>query len=111
MLIEKTIRDYLLETIKNVPIEVEEPEGETKYIVFRVIDRNKTDLIDSVTVEFYSYGKSKFEAASLDNELRTAMENIVVLGSIYSSKLGGGNDDYDEDLKRYRYRSYFNLFY
>lgn len=111
MLIEKTIRDYLLEKIQNIPIEVEEPTNKTKYIVFRVIDRNKTDLINSVTVEFFSYDKSKFEAAKLDEELRMAMENIVELGSIFSSKIGGGSDDYDEDLKRYRYRSYFNLFY
>lgn len=111
MLIEKTIRDYLLEKIKNVPIEVQEPTGESKYIVFEVIDRGKEDHINAVTVEFYSYGKSKLEAAALDEELRTAMENIVELDSIFSSKLGGGRDDYNEELKKYRYRSYFNIFY
>ena len=111
MQIKKTIRNYLLEKIKNVPIEVEQPTNESKYIVFDVIDRNKTDHINAVTVEFYSYGKSKLEAASLDEELRTAMENIVELDSIFSSKLGGGDDDFDEDLKKYRYRAYFNIFY
>lgn len=109
MLIEKTIRDYLLNKIQNVPIEVQEPTNETKYIVFRIVDRGKLNLINEVTVEFYCYGKSKFEAASLDEELRSAMEDIVVLNSIFSSKLGGGNDEYDTDLDRYRYRSYFNL--
>ena len=39
MLIEKTIRDYLLEKIENVPIEVEEPTNESKYVVFRVVER------------------------------------------------------------------------
>lgn len=111
MLIEKTIRDYLLGKIENIPIMVEEPENETKYIIFRVIERGKIDLINAVTVEFYCYGKSKFEAAELDDELRTAMENIVELNCIFSSKLGGGNDSYDTDLKKYRYRSYFNLTY
>lgn len=111
MLIEKTIRDYLLGKIQNIPIEVEEPTNENTYIVFRVIERGKLDLINSVTVEFFCYGKSKFEAASLDEELRTAMENIVELGSIFSSKIGGGNDSFDTELKKYRYRSYFNLTY
>lgn len=111
MLIEKTIRDYLHDKIQNIPIEVEEPTDESKYIVFRVIDRGKEDLINAVTVEFFCYGKSKLEAAMLDEELRTAMENIVELDSIFSSKLGGGSDNYDEDLKIYRYRSYFNLSY
>ena len=111
MLIEKTIRDYLLNKIPNVPIEVQEPTDETKYIVLRVIDRGKIDLINAVTVEFYSYGNSKLEAAALDEELRSAMEDIVELDSIFSCKLGGGNDDYNTDLDRNRYRSYFNLSY
>ncbi len=111
MLIEKTIRDYLLDKIPNVPIDVQEPTDESKYIVFRVIDRGKLDLINAVTVEFYCYGKSKFEAAELDEELRSAMEDIVELDSIFSSKLGGGGDDYNTDLDKNRYRSYFNLTY
>lgn len=111
MLIETTIRNYLIEKIPNVPIEVEVPENESKFVVFRVIDRGKTDLINAVTVEFYSYGESKFEAAELDDLLRTAMEEIVELNSIFSSRIGGGNDDYDEELKKNRYRTYFNLTY
>ena len=77
MLIEKTIRDYLLEKIANVPIEVEEPTNKDKYVVFRVVERGKDDLINEVTVEFFSYGKSKLEAAMLDEEVRTAMENMA----------------------------------
>lgn len=111
MLIEKTIRDYLLEKIANVPIEVEEPTNKDKYVVFRVVERGKDDLINEVTVEFFSYGKSKLEAAMLDEEVRTAMENMAELDSIFSSKLGGGNDSYNTDLKKYRYRSYFNIYY
>ena len=111
MLIEKTIRDYLLEKIANVPIEVEEPTNKDKYVVFRVVERGKDDLINAVTVEFFSYGKSKLEAAMLDEEVRTAMENMAELDSIFSSKLGGGNDSYNTDLKKYRYRSYFNIYY
>lgn len=111
MLIEITIRNYLLEKIPNVPIEVTEPTDEDKYIVFRIVDRGKQDLINGATVEFYSYGPSKLEAAMLDEELRTAMEEIVELDSIFSSKLGGGNDDYNDVLDKYRYRSYFNLTY
>lgn len=111
MLIEKTVRDYLLNKIPNVPIDVKEPTGESKYITFRVIDRGKLDLINAVTIEFYCYGKSLFEAAALDEELRSAMEEIVELDSIFSSKIGGGNNDYNTDLDKNRYRSYFNLTY
>lgn len=111
MLIETTIRNYLIEKIPNVPIEVEVPDNESEFVVFRIIDRGKKDLIEAVTVEFFSYGESKLEAAELDEQVRTAMEEIVELPSIFSSRIGGGSDDYDEDLKKDRYRAYFNLTY
>ena len=111
MIIETTIRNYLLEKIPNVPIEVEVPENETKFVVFRVIDRGKANQINAVTVEFFSYGKSLLEAIELDGLVREAMENIVELPSIFSSSIGGGGEDYDEELKRNRYRAYFKLSY
>lgn len=111
MLIETTIRNYLIEKIPNVPIEVEVPKSGTTFVVFRVIDRGKVNLINAVTIEFLSYGTSKLEAAEVDELVREAMEGIVELDSIFSSKIGGGNDDYDEELKKNRYRTYFNLTY
>lgn len=111
MLIETTIRNYLLEKIPNVPIELEVPKGESKFVVFRVIDRGKANQIYSATIEFMSYGASKLQAAELDDLVRTAMDDIVELPTIFSSDIGGGNDDYDEELKKYRYRAYFNLSY
>ena len=111
MLIETTIRNYLIEKIPNVPIEVEAPKNESKFVVLTVIDRGKENLINAVTVEFDSYGESKFEAAELDEMVREAMEEIVELGSIFSSKIGGGNEAFDDELKKDYYRAYFNLTY
>ncbi len=112
MVIEQTIRDYLLTKLNNVPIEVEEPkDAPNKYIVFRVIDEGEEDHIWAVTVEFFSYGASAYEAASLKEELKTAMLDIIELDSIFSCEIGGGQSDFNNEMKRYRYRSYFNLYY
>ena len=112
MLIEKTIRDYLLTKFQNVPIEVMEPtDAPSKYIVFDVIDQGIEDHIWAVTVEFFSYGSSVLEASALNEELKAAMLDIVELDSIFSCKLGGGGSDFNNEMKRYRYRSYFNLYY
>lgn len=112
MTIEQTIRDYLLTKFKNVPIEVLEPtNAPAKYIVFRVIDQGIEDHIKAVTVEFYSYGDSPLEASSLNGELKEAMLNIGELDNVFSCKLGGGSSDFSNNPRRFRYRSYFNLYY
>lgn len=111
MLIEKFVRDYLL-TKLNVPVYMEQPAGRvSEYVVFYVTDRGKENHINMATVEFSSYADSKFDAAELDQDLRDAMEGIVETPEIFASKFGGGNDDKDNELNRYRYRSYFNLYY
>ena len=112
MVIEQTIRDYLLTKIQNVPIEVEEPtNAPSKYIVFRVIDQGMEDQIWAVTVEFLCYGASVLEASLINDELKKAMLNIPELDSIFSCNLGGGGYDSDNEQKKHRYRSYFNLYY
>ena len=111
MLIEKVIRDYLL-TKLDVPILTEQPTGRvSEYVVLQVTDRGWENHIESATVEFGCYAETKMEAAELDEALRTAMFDIIELSEISASKFGGGRDDKDDTLKRYRYRSFFNLFY
>ena len=111
MLIEKVVKDYLDDNL-SVDAFLEIPKGNIpdSFVVFRVTDRGKVNQINAVTMEFQSYGPSKYEAALLDAEVRLKMEEIVELPDI-SCKFGGGNDDNDTTLKKYRYRCYFNLFY
>lgn len=112
MVIEQTIRDYLLTKLQNVPIEVTEPtNAPSKYVVFDVIDQGMEDHIWAVTVEFFSYGASVWEASALNEELKAAMLNIVELDDIFSCRIGGGGSDFNNEQKRYRYRTYFNLYY
>lgn len=111
MIIEIEIRNYLL-TKLNVPILTEQPTGrQNEYVVFQVTDRGLQNHIESATVEFYCYAESQQEAAELDAELRQAMLDFIEVPYISASKFGGGRNDKDDTLKRYRYRSYFNLFY
>lgn len=111
MLIEKTVLDYLMDELDTENIFLEMPnELPDEFIVFRIIDRGKTDQINAVTLEFYSYGLTKLKAAELDEKLREAMDNIVILPEI-SCHFGGGNDNPDTTIKRPRYRAYYNLFF
>ena len=110
-LIEVTVLNYL-KSVLDVPVRLEIPaQLPSKFVCFFVKDRSKKNLINAVTLEFYSYSNSKYEAMVLDKQVREAMENITDLDDISASTLGGGNDTNDTSLKKYRYRSYYNITY
>lgn len=111
-MIENKILDYLQRTLNTTYVYLETPKtSHASYVVFQIVDRSRSNLIDAVTVRLWSYGKNKEEAAQLDKMVRDAMYNITDVDDISASTLGGGADDYDTSLNRYRYSSYFNLTY
>ena len=111
MIIETIVLDYLTHNL-SVPAVTEIPSGDfTECVAFHVTDRDKQNHLEMATLEFECFAESKYNAAVLDEELRRVMEEIIELNEISASKFGGGNDDFDTTLKRYRYRSFFNLYY
>lgn len=110
-MIETTVKEYLETVIEGIPILLETPKNlPDRFIVFQLIDRGKEDQINAVTLEFRCFAGSKYDAALLDETLRSAMESLHENTDI-SCHIGGGNDDQDSALKMYRYRSYYNLYY
>ena len=111
-MIEKIVLDYLKDKLNMSEIYLETPKVlPSEYILFTVVDRDRANLIDAVTIEFYSYSTSKLNACLLDELVRKAMYDITDLANVSASRLGGGNDAFDTTLKKYRYRCYFNITY
>ena len=109
-MIEITVKEHLSRMIEGVSVYMETPKDISgKFIVLQLIDREKTNLIDAATIEIKSYADSKYDAAVLDESVRGAMEDLNQ--SDITAKIGGGNDDTDTVLKKYRYRCYYNLYY
>lgn len=109
-MIETTVKTYLDTALEGIPVYLETPNDTSgKFIVFQLIERGKENLINEATLEFRSYADSKYDAAALDEALREAMDTLNE--SDITTKLGGGNDDPDTTLKKYRYRCYYNLYY
>ena len=112
-MIEETVKNYL-DTVfaeSGIPIYLETPKNlPEKFIVFQLIDRGRENRINEVTIEFRCFADSKYDAAVLDDTLRTALDAWND-GSDITVKIGGGNDDQDSILKKYRYRCYYNLYY
>lgn len=111
-MIETKILDYLQRTLDTTYVYLETPKtSHNSFVVFQIVDRTRENLIDAVTVRLWSYGKTKEEAATLDDLVRKAMYDITDVADISSSTLGGGADEYDLSLNKYRYSSYFNITY
>lgn len=110
-MIEQTVKEYLDTVLEDVKVFLEIPKQmPDKFIVFQLINRGIENRINEATLEFRSYAPTKYEAALLDEKLRDAMESMHE-GTDISCRLGGGNDDPDTTLKKYRYRCYYNLYY
>jgi len=111
-MIEAIVYSYLKTQFTDVEIGFEIPANHSEtFITIQKIASGIDNHINAITLEFHCYAPSKYKAAALDEELKTAMLNIVTLGSVSACKYGGGNDSPDTNVKAYRYRSYYNLFY
>lgn len=112
MLIEQIVIDHLKSELKIDDVYAEVPEiAPDSFVLITVIDRRKKNFIDSITMEFHSYAPSKAEAAALDTSVRKSVERLISRDDISSCRLGGGDDDPDVWLNKYKYRSYYNIVY
>lgn len=111
MLIEPIILKYLNDNL-DVPVDTSMPDDlPEKFVIFSVVEHNRKNYIDHATIEFQSYAKTKLDAAEIDDKVRELMEDIIFLPEVAASRCGGGNDQNDSDVDRFRYRCYFNLTY
>ena len=104
MLIEKLVIDYLKNTLHLDAVYAEEPdENITDYIVVEKTGSDREDYINTSTIAIKSYGETLYDAMCLNNEVKTAMDELWLNeNAVSASEL---NSDYNfSDTKRHRYR-------
>lgn len=110
-MIELIIKEYLDKNI-DVPVYLQEQEGMPEsFILFEKTSSGQRDKINSATFAFQSYGKSMYEAAKLNDELKLIMFQMVELDEIGGVKLNSDYNFTDTTTKRYRYQAVFNITY
>lgn len=112
MLIESLVLQYLKTKLDMSEIYTELPDTlPDRFAILTLMDRGKVNQVNAATIEIECYArKSKYEAATLDEAIRGAMEEIGDTEDV-SCRFGGGDDNPDTALKMYRYRSYHNLYF
>ena len=110
-MIEKIILDYLT-TALTVPVAVERAiNPPAQYVLIEQTGGSEENHIRYATVAIQTYAQTRYDAASLMEDVIDAMHGIVVLDDIGAVKLSGCYNFTDIAEKRYRYQAVYNLTY
>lgn len=110
-MIEKIVLDYLNNTLR-VSAFMEKPANPPeKYVLLEKTGGSSENYIKSATIAIQSYAGTLYEAATLNEEVKTAMDNIVILNDVMGSDLNSDYNFTDTTKKQYRYQAVYELFY
>ena len=109
-MIESVLRDYLT-SVLSVPVYLEIPSSGTpaSYVVIEKTGSGITNYIKRATFAVQSIAPSMYEAAVLNEEVKTKMDNAITLPEIARSHLNSDYNFTDTDKKYYRYQAVYDL--
>ena len=108
-MIEQIVRDYLEEKL-GIPVRMEEEAGlPEEYIVVEKTGSGQTNHIKRATLAVQSYSSSLYQAASLNERVKEAMEKIIEMDDISKCELNSDYNYTDTARKKYRYQAVFDI--
>ena len=108
-MIEKVLYDYLNDVL-NVPVSLEVPKNPpARYVVMEKTGSRRDNLITSSTFLFRSYAPTLYKAAALNEEVKAALDNAIVLDDIARAKLNSDYNYTDTSKKLYRYQCVYDF--
>lgn len=111
-MIEKIVYDFLVEEMKPLPVFLEVPaEPPTEYISIERTSGGETDKIKRCTIAIQSVSNTLYNAATLNENVKTAMEALTDETNVYGCHLNSDYNYTDLTKKVHRYQAVFNLTY
>ncbi len=109
-MIEKTILDYLTENLP-VPVvmEVPEPPAPKRYIVVEKTGSFMSNLIPTAMIAVQSCAESLYEAARLNEAVKSTLPGIVTHPLVGACRLDTDYNFTDPESKTYRYQAVFRI--
>ena len=108
-MIEQIVRDYLEEQL-GIPVRMEEEAGlPEEYIVVEKTGSGQTNHIKRATLAVQSYSSSLYQAASLNERVKEAMEKIIEMDDISKCELNSDYNNTNTARKKYRYQAVFDI--
>lgn len=114
-MIEKTVLDYLNTALsdQSVAVYMETPEKvPEKYVLLEKTGSGVNNHIYRARLAIQSISsKSLYDAASLNEAVKTAMDNIIESQDISRSELNSDYNFTNPETKQYRYQAVYDLVY
>ena len=108
-MIEQIILDYLAGKL-SVPVRMEEEPGlPDSYVLIEKTGGGETNYIKRSTVAIQSYAGSLYEAARLNEAVKTAMNGMVELDAVSKCSLNSDYNYTDTSRKKYRYQAVYDI--
>ena len=110
-MIELIVLRYLESTL-SVPVYMEKPTKEPEeYVLIAKTGSGKENHINSATFAIQSYSTSMYGAASLNEDVKAAMDTITDTPDVSKSSLNSDYNFTDTTTKKYRYQAVFDFVY
>ena len=110
-MIEIIVTDYLNGKL-GVPVYMEMPDVQPmRFVLVERTGGSEDEHIQYATLAIQSYADSAYQAAALNSNVKVAMKEIVVLDSIFKSKLNSDYNFTDTIRKKHRYQAVYDLVY
>ena len=110
-MIELIVLRYLESTL-SVPVYMEKPtKDQEEYVLIEKTGSGKENYINSATFAIQSLSASMYGAASLNEDVKAAMDAITDTAEVSKSSLNSDYNYTDTTQKKYRYQAVYDLFY
>ena len=80
-----------------------------KFVLFEKTGSAKRNYLPSSTFAFQSYANSMYEAAKLNEEVKSAVEQLIEVDEISRVRLNSDYNFTDTTTKYYRYQAVFDI--
>lgn len=110
-MIEKVILDYLAEALE-VPVRMEIPEDRpSRFVVLKRSGRGRESGLHAANLIAESHAPTLAEAAELNEQVKTALDELDTLDEISSAELATDYSVTDTENKQYRYQAVYEIYH
>ena len=111
MMIEEIVYNYLKDKLSAPVFVFKQEQMPDRFVYLEKTSGAEKEHLPNATIAFQSYGLSLFDAASLNEEVKKVVKNMIELSEISAVKLNADYNYTDIQSKKYRYQAVFDIYY